>query len=159
MCFCLFVVVVVYLFVGRLVFPILLCILLSSTRVSAGNRKTTGSARTPATWPSPHSAAPSFTVYTAPALQFIPREPSEFLFYQFYRLFCASFRGFTIPVLWFILCQFQGFYYTSFTVYSVTVFFFFFSFLFLSVPVLGVLLYEFYDLFCASFMGFTIRVL
>ena len=57
--------------------------------------------------------------------------------YEFYDLFCASFRGFTLGVLWFILCQFQGFYYTSYMVYS--------------MPVLGVLLYELYGLFYSSF--------
>ena len=129
----------VCLFVGRLVFPVLLRILLSFARVSAGSRKTTGSARTPRLlgplqimalsrlWPSPDYAATSFRVYTARALEFILREPLEFLLYEFYRLFCASFRGLTIlyefyglfcasfrdfstiRVLWFILCQFQGF--------------------------------------------------
>ena len=59
--------------------------------------------------------------------------------YEFYGLFCASFRGFTIRVLRFILSVF--------------------CFVLFSLPVLGVSIYEFYDLFCASFRGFTLGVL
>ena len=143
--FVLFFFFVFCLFVGRLVFPVLLRILLSFARVSAGSRKTTGSARTPRLlgplqimalsralsrlWPSPDYAATSFRVYTA--RDYAATSFRVFTLYEFYGLFCASFRGFsTIRVLWFILFS-------------------------------GVLvLYEFYGLFCASFRDFSsIRVL
>ena len=78
----------------------------------------------------------SFMVYSGPV--------SGVLLYEFYGLFCASFRGFTIRVLRFIVrvCLYC-----------------FLLLLFFSLPVLGVSIYEFYDLFCTSFRGFTLGVL